>query len=319
MLTQLGNYLPKHSDQHSPLALRGKQTRPSLHPLFKKIQEAYIKKSDKEQSKLRDKENETDVEEEKKTPKYPKTKASSKQPKKAREPILKPILPSTQSPKLMIQTVHIEKGKQIGSTMQISKCKICLQNLRGFDLICPEINCCSSLFHLACLKAYALDCLNNGKFPIKCPQAGCGYDITSIYLNQIVGLEEMCKYLRLITGKELFRNPKHYTQCATRDCDHIFRHLNSHDTSYELTCPNCHKKTCRRCKLGFHTGLSCVEYKHLDAVDVEAYKVFTKENYQKCSNCNYYVEKTEGCNHISCRCGAEFCYKCGLKWKTCKC
>ena len=31
------------------------------------------------------------------------------------------------------------------------------------------------------------------------------------------------------------------------------------------------------------------------------------------------VELAEGCNHMTCRCTAEFCIVCGCKWKTCDC
>jgi hypothetical protein len=31
------------------------------------------------------------------------------------------------------------------------------------------------------------------------------------------------------------------------------------------------------------------------------------------------VELKEGCNHMTCRCTAEFCMICGLKWKSCDC
>ncbi|KAL0322941.1 UNVERIFIED_CONTAM: putative E3 ubiquitin-protein ligase [Sesamum angustifolium] len=39
-----------------------------------------------------------------------------------------------------------------------------------------------------------------------------------------------------------------------------------------------------------------------------------KKNWQKCPKCKIYVEKTEGCVHMTCRCKYEFCYRCGAKW-----
>ncbi|KAI3838575.1 hypothetical protein MKW92_014509 [Papaver armeniacum] len=46
-----------------------------------------------------------------------------------------------------------------------------------------------------------------------------------------------------------------------------------------------------------------------------------KKNWRKCPGCKYYVEKTMGCMHVTCRyvghqilCGSEFCYGCGAKW-----
>ena len=37
--------------------------------------------------------------------------------------------------------------------------------------------------------------------------------------------------------------------------------------------------------------------------------------YRFCPGCKRPVEKSEACNHISCRCGKHFCYYCG--WGPC--
>ncbi|KAI9894856.1 MAG: hypothetical protein M1814_000076 [Vezdaea aestivalis] len=44
-----------------------------------------------------------------------------------------------------------------------------------------------------------------------------------------------------------------------------------------------------------------------------------QEGWQRCFNCRAMVELKEGCNHMTCRCRAEFCMICGSKWKTCNC
>ncbi|KAL3008630.1 hypothetical protein AAZX31_07G042800 [Glycine max] len=36
--------------------------------------------------------------------------------------------------------------------------------------------------------------------------------------------------------------------------------------------------------------------------------------WRRCPKCNFYVEKVDGCKHITCRCGNEFCYACGSSW-----
>ena len=56
----------------------------------------------------------------------------------------------------------------------------------------------------------------------------------------------------------------------------------------------------------------------------------------RCDRCKRFVELAHGCNHMmyvssllsylrilngicSCHCGAEFCYQCARRWKTCPC
>ena len=41
--------------------------------------------------------------------------------------------------------------------------------------------------------------------------------------------------------------------------------------------------------------------------------------YKQCPSCKFWVSKNEGCDHMTCRCGHEFCYKCGAEYGTCDC
>ncbi|KAK4122813.1 hypothetical protein N657DRAFT_664647 [Parathielavia appendiculata] len=72
------------------------------------------------------------------------------------------------------------------------------------------------------------------------------------------------------------------------------------------TCTGCGKTTCVVCKGQSHEG----DCPHDIAVQ-ELLWVAAENGWQRCHSCRR-------CN-IACRCGAQFCYVCGLVWKTCGC
>ena len=84
-----------------------------------------------------------------------------------------------------------------------------------------------------------------------------------------------------------------------------------------LTCQNCHIAVCAGCKENAHPGEDCQENKEMQATR----KLAEERNWKACPRCRAIVEKTEGCNHMVCRCTEEFCYRCGVLWRprTCNC
>ncbi len=38
------------------------------------------------------------------------------------------------------------------------------------------------------------------------------------------------------------------------------------------------------------------------------------QRWKHCPGCRHVVERSEGCNHMHCRCGTHFCYKCGAAY-----
>ena len=43
------------------------------------------------------------------------------------------------------------------------------------------------------------------------------------------------------------------------------------------------------------------------------------KKFKQCPHCEFWVERSEGCDHMRCRCGKDFCYKCGGKYGSCEC
>jgi len=65
-----------------------------------------------------------------------------------------------------------------------------------------------------------------------------------------------------------------------------------------------------------HYGKSCVGFagKGIKRRLAEQASVFVSEQIKPCPFCGLAVERIEGCNHVSCRCGGEWCFVCGLRW-----
>lgn len=79
-----------------------------------------------------------------------------------------------------------------------------------------------------------------------------------------------------------------------------------------ITCSKCKTRTCTLCTQAEHAGV-CKQDK--DGIRVE--KLAKRKGWKQCPSCSQVVEKTEGCLHITCRCGAEWCYACLRDWSDC--
>ncbi|KAE9366872.1 hypothetical protein N431DRAFT_384873 [Stipitochalara longipes BDJ] len=96
------------------------------------------------------------------------------------------------------------------------------------------------------------------------------------------------------------------------------------DPSPMMVCESCSFKTCAVHKLPWHEGQSCEEFdmddsqiERLEEAEATA-KLLAKEHAQVCPNCQNGVSRSEGCDHMTCRCGNEWCYLCGTSYEDIK-
>ncbi|UJR12356.1 hypothetical protein I4U23_016533 [Adineta vaga] len=85
-----------------------------------------------------------------------------------------------------------------------------------------------------------------------------------------------------------------------------------------VTCLKCNRRTCFKHRVIWHTDMTCDQYDLLESQSSESdannkwLELFTK----KCSQCQWYIQKNEGCDHMTCRyCKHEFCWECLADYK----
>lgn len=84
----------------------------------------------------------------------------------------------------------------------------------------------------------------------------------------------------------------------------------------DLVC-TCGASTCAGCRRPAHAAhVRCKdELESLQAVIT----LGQKRGWQRCPSCKQLVERSDGCDHMTCRCRAQFCFLCSAPWKTCSC
>ncbi|KAF2497954.1 hypothetical protein BU16DRAFT_537538 [Lophium mytilinum] len=103
------------------------------------------------------------------------------------------------------------------------------------------------------------------------------------------------------------------TYCGSKTCGKFIHPDNyKQDPADSALCDACNQLTCTKCATlmdskGPHT---CV----ISEAEVKFQEAVKEHKYQRCTECNFVIELTEACNHISCECGREFCYICGKNW-----
>lgn len=198
-------------------------------------------------------------------------------------------------------------------------CVSCMTNVPFFETVqCP----CSHEYCRGCIAGLFEAAMNDESlFPPRC----CSQSIP-LGLNQIFLPTKLVGQYR---AKELEYSTKDRTYCHLQNCSTFIPPV--FITGDMARCPKCQSETCSICKSPSHDN-DCPQ----DMATLDILRIATENGWQRCYSCRRMVDLIIGCNHISmfrrpfytalliglllaCRCGAQFCYVCGVQWKDCSC
>lgn len=155
-------------------------------------------------------------------------------------------------------------------------------------------------------------------FPIICPEEGCGSEITIGDIQEYIRGDLKDKYFEFSLHMFVENNSR-TNWCPTPGCPALFELENNQET---YKCPSCKNSYCLRCRTESHKGLTCAQVREMNNLPPEDknFMMFARgAHYKQCPSCSFWVEKSDGCDHMTCRCKYEFCYKCGGKHGDCYC
>ncbi|KAG6026382.1 hypothetical protein E4U40_002158 [Claviceps sp. LM458 group G5] len=181
-------------------------------------------------------------------------------------------------------------------------CVACTSDVASTDSVrCP----CSHDYCRDCITSLFSAVINDESlFPPRCCKEPIPLDLSKPFLSATL--------LGTYEAKKLEHETLDKTYCHVRTCSTFVPPAFVKDDV--ATCFKCQSKTCTMCKGETHTG-DCPA----DTLTADFLQIATENGWQRCYSCRRVVDLDTGCNHITCRCKAQFCYVCGLKWKQCSC
>ncbi|KAL4473479.1 hypothetical protein ABPG74_022343 [Tetrahymena malaccensis] len=214
------------------------------------------------------------------------------------------------------QSNELEESKEEQKS-EIWDCDICQEKMTNQEYW--PIDCCGSTFHRACLQKYFICQVEQRRFPIKCINQYCPQDVSQQDIREILNDQDFQKYQQYQIQNYIDCQGDQASWCPTPDCQYAFI---LEDKQSRLNCPNCYKSYCLVCKCIYHENQTCKEYQisnNYSEEDRQFDQLARGKKFKQCSKCKIWVEKNQGCDHMTCRCGYEFCYICGGIYNQCQC
>ncbi|KAK9689595.1 hypothetical protein RND81_09G070100 [Saponaria officinalis] len=237
--------------------------------------------------------------------------------------------------KLARDAIVSQMSRPVGAThAKILKetCVICLEETDQDKIF--AVDGCLHRYCFSCMKQHVEAKMHDGVMP-KCPHDSCKSELSvdscgKFLTSKLIEIMKQRTREASIPVAEKVYCP--YPRCSTlMSKAEVAEIANKEKIRGRLfgarQCVKCQGLFCINCSVPWHKTMTCAEYKrthpYLQPDDAKLKSLATRNLWRQCIKCNHMIELAEGCYHMTCRCGYEFCYTCGAEWKntkaTCSC
>ncbi|KAL0935301.1 IBR domain-containing protein [Colletotrichum truncatum] len=162
---------------------------------------------------------------------------------------------------------------------------------------------CGCWFCARCLRSCIRAGMRQGGWPPRCCEPLDSNTIEWVRRPDLMRLYRQVKEEHDVPGSQR-------VYCARPGCAAFIPPTGPHASGDLMRCPACGEGTCRLCKMPLHPGRPCRE----EEEDEMLMDIMDRDNLASCPTCRRVVELRDGCNHIHCECGHDWCFLCGGAW-----
>lgn len=211
----------------------------------------------------------------------------------------------------------LDSRSTVTATIETRECANCLDDAAPSDFpFEPTTDTCEHNLDICkqCITTWINTSLDNGNWKnISCLSVDCGGTLQYADVKRNCLPMDMERYERFATRDALSEIPG-FKWCLNQECDHGQIHDDAGGIEPILTCEACRFKCCTACNRAWHQDETCEQYTQRLAAQpgqVDASDAWVANNSRKCPGCQSPIQKTEGCDHMTCtRCRRQFCWLC---------
>ncbi|XVE88530.1 hypothetical protein DITRI_Ditri19aG0076600 [Diplodiscus trichospermus] len=227
--------------------------------------------------------------------------------------ISNPCIAHASSPILIQAMPHpelIEMGTPEAGESSLSFCEICVERKESDQMFTTE----------SCVHSYCFDCIGKHVLTrieesitiITCPGLNCRTVLELDTFRSVLPEALVHRWEDALCQEFLNASQRFY--CPFRDCSAPLLNDDGGEIIRESECPFCHRLFCAQCYVPWQPGIGCEDFQRLNEdergrEDLMVRELAKEKKWARCPKCMYYVERTEGCPHMSCSVQVNFLKK----------
>ncbi|KAL6010536.1 hypothetical protein ACLOJK_000970 [Asimina triloba] len=209
-----------------------------------------------------------------------------------------------------------EKGESSSSKAPrpapLTVCKICMEPKLAAEIF--TVNECKHVFCSECIGQHVAAKIQENAPAVRCPEPSCQGVLEPVFCQSILPPEVFDRWGSVLCENLILGSMKFY--CPFNDCSALLvdERGQNEGAIMESECPHCRRLFCATCKVPWHSGSSCENFQKLgeherNREDIMLMNLAKSKKWQRCPQCGFYVEKTDGCLFMRCSliCILGFC------------